>query len=780
MQRKQTIKTKEYWSQQFGLYPMLMQPKISKNKFLMLNGGNKDFCLQTVYSDNEKNNFFAESWSTNTKFFLVINNDTIYIHNWLDKKSEKYDLKTISENSSKLYSYLSSKSYKTPDDAVPYIISIFRRLRNLIRKKQPEEALNLLFKLLISINDDYKRIDTSKWEISDVKIPPGFDYYVEQIRLGVNSISPNRDLILRHVAGVLFQEAHKDIIYFDPQMDLFAGFSDKLIANKNLYSSLHYTPHYLARSIVENCLKQLDLKKRMLKIFDPACGSSEFLIETLKQLKNSNYDGKVKIIGWDTSSSAVCTSKFLLKYEQLEQWDKSNLNFEIKYVPDSLTEQWDNDYDLIVMNPPFVSWELLNKKDRDSISDVLGSLYRGKPNQAVAFFYKAAKSLKKNGVLGCVLPTTLFTSDSYLNLRNEITENLSLNLLAKLGNYIFESALTDVSFFIGKKTEVKPLPQLIWSKNEAGNASEVLLDLRKMEAKNQMVIDEKKYNIYIPSRFPIVHDSWKIISMEEEKFLNDVNRFVSTGQLAFVSDIFLVRQGIRTGNNQAFIISRKEYTEIPKSEKKLYRKVITNDSIKNGVLVLNNYIWYPYDSNGIIINSEKEFKKTAPFSYKRLLQFKNILSKERARKDLNTWWFLSEHRAWLRKEEMRLYSTEFGKSDSFAIDKTGSFVAERGCAWIPKKTFANTDDYYFYLSVFSSDTFDFLLSIYSKQIQAGYYLGQAYTKNIPIPNVFFQGVQESEPYFRLVELGKELEAGHQYVSHSINDAIRIYYSLLDN
>ncbi len=136
---------------------------------------------------------------------------------------------------------------------------------------------------------------------------------------------------------------------------------------------------------------------------------------------------------------------------------------------------------------------------------------------------------------------------------------------------------------------------------------------------------------------------------------------------------------------------------------------------------------------------------------------------------------MSEHRAWLRKKEIRLYSTEFGKSDSFAIDKTGAFVVERGCAWIPKKIFTDTDDYYFYLSVFSSDTFDFLLSIYSKQIQAGYYLGQIYTKNIPIPNIFLQDVRESEAYCRLVELGKELENGNLYVKYAIRDIVNIYY-----
>jgi len=41
------------------------------------------------------------------------------------------------------------------------------------------------------------------------------------------------------------------------------------------------------------------LTKRILKIFDPACGSSEFLIEALKQLKENKYNGEIKVIGWD-------------------------------------------------------------------------------------------------------------------------------------------------------------------------------------------------------------------------------------------------------------------------------------------------------------------------------------------------------------------------------------------------------------------------------------------------------------------------------------------------
>jgi hypothetical protein len=66
--------------------------------------------------------------------------------------------------------------------------------------------------------------------------------------------------------------------------------------------------------------------------------------------------------------------------------------------------------DLIVMNPPYVSWELLEKANRSAISDVLGNtLKNGKPNQASAFFYKGIKSPEQGGIIGCVLPTSILS-----------------------------------------------------------------------------------------------------------------------------------------------------------------------------------------------------------------------------------------------------------------------------------------------------------------------------------------------------------------------------------
>src|SRR5699024_1361135 len=184
-----------------------------------------------------------------------------------------------------------------------------------------------------------------------------FDAFADRFKQGIENIKPNLSLILRHSSGALFQEAQREVLFFDNQSDLFGTFSAKNKLDSLLYSSIHYTPTYLARTIVENAIRQINLEDySVLTILDPACGSSEFLIEALKQLKEKEFKGEIKIFGYDTSETAIQTSKFLLTYEKRENWGES-LTFKICLVEDSLTHGWDDRYDLILMNPPFISWE---------------------------------------------------------------------------------------------------------------------------------------------------------------------------------------------------------------------------------------------------------------------------------------------------------------------------------------------------------------------------------------------------------------------------------------
>lgn len=770
-----------FWKENFGLLPIHLNPSMKEEKFLMLNGGTSDFCLDTeTKSKINEQQYFESAWSTNTKNYLRIEKDLLTIYNCFEKKKEEIKIETVLNSKKKFYQYLVSKSFKTSIDIVPFIIDIFRQLRNVTRESvNPREAINLLNLLLVSLEDDFYIANYENWGISLEKIPEDFDYFVELIRNGMNSLKPELDLLLRHTSGVLYQEAHREVLYFDPQRDLFGGISSKLVTKSQNYSSIHYTPQYIARTIVENSINKFDFTKSSIKILDPSCGSGEFLIEALKQIKEKLYDGEIFIYGYDISQSAIDSAKFILDYENKTQWD-NKLNINLTLVDDSLAFAWDKDFDLIFMNPPFISWELLkNKSSRELVLETLNDVsIKGKPNQASAFFYKATNSLSNDGVLGCILPSSIFLAESYSKLRIKIKEKIDLNLIGKLGNFVFEDALTDVGMFVGTKSHKGHLPQVIWTRNEKGIVNEALREFRKANYNNIQTVNNKDYDIFTAPTFPLLNNTWQIISYDQIEFLKMIGIYLSTGKLSKVSDIFSVKQGIRTGHNNLFLIDEYNYKRIPENERHLFRKSINNQSIKNGVLKVNNYVWYPYNNNGPLFSSEEEILEAAPYSYNKLLNEKEKLL-QRPRINLNNWWGLSEHRAWLRQEEPRLYSTEFGKSDSFAFDNIGDFVVERGHGWIPKRTFV-IDDYYFYLSVFSSSIFDELLKMYSKPILSGYYLGQSHVKEIPIPNIFTIN-KKSSAYLDLVKLGKDLSGGIHLAKYAIDDILKkIYYPSLKN
>ena len=763
------------WKQSFGLLPIHMNPTLNEPNFVMLNGGYGDFCLQTSKDESNIDNYYSKSWSSNTKNFVVLDQNEVIIFNWTKDKPEVAPLQTVAENINKFYNYLLSKSYKSERDVVPFIIDIFKQFRNItLEKTNPVEALNLLFVLLTSLEEDYINFDRDKWNVSETNIPHGFDFFTEKIQIGINNIKPELDLIMRHSSGILFQEAQKEVLFFNPQRDLFGDVSSQIKTKNSLYSSVHYTPPFLARTIVENALRQIDLNKNKLKIFDPACGSSEFLIESLKQLKELNYQGQIEVIGWDSSETAINTSMFLLKYEQRTIW-QNKVDFEIKLVNDSLSEKWDSDYDLILMNPPFVSWELLNNKNsKDAVRETLGSNFIGKPNQASAFFYKSIQCLNEDGIIGCVIPSSLLTLDAYKKLRTNVYDSITINLIGKLGNFVFEDALTDVSFIIGHKPKTNNLPTVLWTRNEKGIAQNALRDLRKMIHSNGLTVNEKEYSIFQPVSFPILEESWKPISLKENQLLKTIERFVVEKKLVRIENVFNVQQGIRQGAKNVFKISESTFNSLPKEEKIYFRPVIDNDAIKNGQIFQRNYIWYPYNKKGILFNNEKDLSEKSNFFYSTVLKpNENVLLE---RKGISEWWGLTRPRNWQFVKSPKLISSEFGKSDSFAFDKEGIYVVERGNAWIPKKKF-DEFDFYFYLAIFSSTLFDRLLSIYSKQLAGGNWfdLGKKYTKQIPIPNVDSLDIKNSEVYNKLVELGKELSSGNPYVKIVLDEILIKYF-----
>ncbi|MDN5346340.1 MAG: adenine-specific DNA-methyltransferase [Petrotoga sp.] len=769
----------ENWKNNLGLLPIHLFSTETEDKFILLNGGVGDFCID-INPDKSPIEYFSYAWSSNTKNFVTLKNNRVFLYNWLKDKEEDYSINDIKSNLPKFYDYLVKDSYRSEYDITPFVLNIYRELRRETGEK--DEGINAINQLLLSLiaiesGNDIKNLDLSNWGLQQSINPlPNINDYIQTLKSGLRikgkSLTPNIDLIFRHSAGELFQEAQKEAIFYNRQLGLFGGFVGNYDLRQKMYSSLHYTPSFLARSIVEYSLSKLNLNEiDNLKILDPACGSSEFLLEVLKQLKSLGYNKKIEVHGWDISETAVTISNFLLNYEKRE-WG-NNIYINIEKVKNSLTKEWGNDFDLILMNPPFISWELLSKEDREIVRESLGNVSKKKPNLASVFIYKAVNHLKENGIIGTVMPSSILLMDSYRKLREEIKEQLTLLLVGKLGNFVFEDALTDASILIGKKPKSNELPLLVWSKNEKDVINNVFRELRKVNYNHiPYVTENKKYNIYRPDIYPD-KENWKVISYQEQKLKKHLHKFVSLGQLKTVQEIFNVKQGIRTGNNKIFKISKTIFNRLPENESVFFRPTVDNESINKGVLNILNYIWYPYNDNGLEIRTEQELQEKTPYFYKNYLLPNKQKLISRARKDENSWWFLSEHRAWLRSKYPKLVSTEFGHTGSFAFDTKGIFVVERGNAWIPKKAFKKDDYCYFYLALFNSSFFDELLSVFSKEILKGYDLGKKYTADIPIPEITSE-LEQSFVYEKLVDFGKQISLGEFFYFNLIDDYLKEY------
>mgnify|MGYP003393247699 CR=1 FL=1 len=770
------------WSDNLGLLPVnLHLDQHNENQFILLDGFKGDFCLELHNEEQTASEYKSSAWSCNARNFVTVESSEVKIYNWLKAECEIASRSAVQSNLGRFYNYLTSDSTPTSNDVVSFVLSIYRKLRNMTDEAEADatRSIDLLFLILAAHEENVapNQIDSEKWGLMLSEVPEDLNPYLEEFSRGFSeTIKPKTGLILRHASGLLFEETAKAVSAFDKSGSLFDHtYSSVYQASPSPYSSVHYTPAFLARSVVENSIRFLDFgTKNNLTIFDPACGSSEFLMEVLKQLKTLDYQGTIRVIGWDASTAGIHTSKFLLSYEKREWNDR--LTIDVRQVEDSLTLHWPEGCEIVLMNLPFHSGEQMDEGQRAVTRNVLGSNFQKRPNQASAFLYKATLALSTDGILGTVLPSSILTLDSYGKLRQFLTDNLNVRLVGKLGNFLFTNAMTDVSILVGHPKAQEADTTLLWTDNRKGVASDAIRGLRRFHSGNLKPVSSPDFSVYsIGSDLEKLPD-WKISSHSEFETREWVEGEVEGKRLTRIKFVFEVKQGIRTGNNNVFKMGLRDYHLLPENERKYFRPVVDNKAIRNGKLTISGYIWFPYDADGMLLHDEAKLVTEVPEFYRSRLKSNEEALRGRALGENARWWELTRHRSWLLQSEQRLVSTEFGRSDSFAFDEYGEFVVERGYGWIFKTTPDSNDAYHYYLAIFSSKFFDRLLSIYSRQLAGGdwYDLGSKFTKDIPIPRY---GRPSRPNDLDIVSLGLRISAGEQIDALELNKKVLECYGI---
>lgn len=337
-----------------------------------------------------------------------------------------------------------------------------------------------------------------------------------------------------------------------------------------------------------------------LKIVDPACGSGAFLTACFRYLLDEHkwiqrelakadaglfdyHDIDKQIIeknlfGVDINGASVGIAKLSL-WLQTAKRDRplSNLMGNIKSA-NSLTTDWgelfpeimaNGGFDCVIGNPPYGA--SFSKEDKNLLKEIYKTIYKGKFDSYHFFIQRGVEILKKNGLIGYIIPDTWVSLQQAEKLRKFI-----------LNNYII--CIQHHSFFIFDDAKIDSL-NLIIQKNNKINT-----DINIEYLNKDMSIDKTKIS---QNRF-LNNDNLIINYLTNDNDANLLNKIKK--DKSQIKDFCEWSQGLvpysREGQSEEIVSTRGYHTDYKKDE--TYKKELAGKDISKYTLEWNGQVWISY------------------------------------------------------------------------------------------------------------------------------------------------------------------------------------------
>jgi hypothetical protein len=696
------------------------------------------------------------TWSTYARQYVRVTNDRVVLKNLLDP--DHFDTFTLSSVTAKLedfYLYL-RKSAQVPS------VTVVDHLGKMLRMHLGEvgrlsldrtDAFELFLGLLLTTESGTERLsDSLEGSFRDFQRVrdhlQAHSAYAARFRqeLAFSKDAGRKlypELAIRHASGVLFQSAHH-IVESDNQGSLIGLPSPKSIRGSDLHG-VHYTPVSLARILVALTLKGA-ADRSFLRVLDPTCGSGVFLTETLHELNRRGFRGHLHLIGIDISQTAISAARFsvtqLIKSGFVNGWEiLDHMPSRVPLAPhlqgtartgfrctasifcgNALELLADLDaVDIVVMNPPFASWENQTEEEQAWLKEHLGQNYSRRPDLSMGFVSAAFSRVVPGGRLACVLPVGVMTGDSGRKWRKELSDYRLLFDGILADHQLFEEATVSVgTVAFEKRADADERTTLFWSDNKQSSSDDGLRYLKR--------------TIELPTPVAKISDSWGVYGMAQRSLCGNGSWRVPSGRLTLIleqitrqtkntlKEMFAIRLGIRTGNRSAFVVDRAFVRKLSEKERRFVRPVAEGSNIKGGKVVSEMFV--------IMLPStlEETFLQTeVPHLFRHLTSFRPSLEK-RVSVPKSAWWTLSRMRDLHENKEPRIVSKVFFKQDGFAADFDGRYSVLTGFSWIPywnkfgraaKETDFQVRLIKFLINVLDSDVFYVLAREFSSMVSGG-------------------------------------------------------------
>jgi type I restriction enzyme M protein len=291
-------------------------------------------------------------------------------------------------------------------------------------------------------------------------------------------------------------------IDYDFKSQLFESFLKESISKKNW--GQFFTPLKVIRPIIE--MAKDDIKDGV-KICDPACGVGKFLLEPLATKLEDFYSvdkngitPKISIHGFDKGfdkdeqkTIILAKANMLIYFSDLikENPDHTkdfaklfNESFTLKTnsILGTLSEPIENEYDLILTNPPYVTSGSGNLKDEIKKDGGLVNYYKINATGVEGLFIEwIIKALKPGGKAFIVIPDGLLSRHNDKNLRMFIMDYCFIDSMISLPSKTFFTTLKK-TYILGitkksKESDTQNFPIFTYLVSEIGET----LDINRIE-----------------------------------------------------------------------------------------------------------------------------------------------------------------------------------------------------------------------------------------------------------------------------------------------------------
>lgn len=372
--------------------------------------------------------------------------------------------------------------------------------------------------------------------------------------------------------------------------------------------------------VLENSFGNGNILKEIVKRYILSCLKENIPVEIISEGLEKDIYG----IELDTELFFSCKIELDRIVENFKlppvKWNLYNNN--------ALTWKTDLRFELIIGNPPYITYKEIDEYSKIQIKDSFKTCASGKFDYCYAFIELGVNLLSSKGKLVQLVPSNIYKNVFANDLREVLKEHISV-ILDYPSQKIFNGVLTSSSIFLYDKSNNK---EYIYYKNET--------------EQNELKIQRNQLN-----------GKWIFSSS-----VNKNNTCIRFG------DVFNASIVIATLLNEAFIVT-KDIASENKIEESILRKAASPRAFRYN---REEYIIFPYkyNNNKLIHLCDTTFIKDFPGAAGHLSKYIDKLNKRK--NDKNTKWFeygRTQALAHLNQEKLLLSTVVTNKIEIYKLKK---------------------------------------------------------------------------------------------------------------